>query len=411
MARRKGPSEDLRKLHAKVKDALLAGKLPEARKALERIHALDPDDLRVHTRLAEVKAKMGDTKGAVRDYVAVAHRYAEQGFVAQAIAINKAILRLDPTNDEVKKRLAELAKERGDEWALATLSPLDKAPTGAAGAERARQALERAPLLSGLSGKELEEFMDALRLVHVPAQAVIYEEGSPGEDLYLIGMGRVRLELRSRDGKRRVFAHLGEGDFFGERAFMARRPHEDAAVAETDCDLLVIDRETFDAWVSRHPQIADVVEDFYRRRVLARLLALTPVFEGVPPEARLDLARRFQLRSFPAGAEIVREGERGTSFFLIRSGEVEVWTTDLRDRTRQVKLGELGEGDFFGEVALLTDKPRTATVRARTDVEAMELSREDFEAIAGDWPEVRKVVERYLKRRVKDTLRTLTGRA
>ena len=411
MAKRKTRAEEIRRLHTKAKEALLAGKLKEARKALEELHALTPEDLRIWTRLAEVKAKMGDAKGAVRDYVAVAHRYAEQGLVAQAIAINKVILRLDPENDEVKKRLAELARERGDDWALASLSPLDKPPTGAGSPARAREALERAPLLSGLSGEELEEFVDALRLVRVPAQSVIYEEGSPGEELYLIGMGRVRLELKTPDGKRRVFAHLVEGDFFGERAFLARRPHEDAAVAETDCDLLVIDRKTFDAWVARHPQIAGVVEDFYRRRVLARLLALTPLFAGVPPEARIDLAKRFRLRVFPEGAEIVREGERGTSFFLVRSGVVEVWTSDLRDRTKKVKLGELGEGDFFGEVALLTDKPRTATVRAKTKTEVMELARTDFEAIAKAYPEVRKVVEGYLKRRVKDTLRTLTGRA
>lgn len=410
MARRTRKDE-ARALQAEAKQALLAGRLEAARKALEALHKLNPHDLRAWTRLAEVKAKMGDTKGAVRDYVQIARRYAEDGLVAQAIAINKAILRLDPDNAEVKERLKELARERGDDWALATISPLDKPPTGAGSTARARQVLERAPLLSGLSGEELESFMDALRLVHVPAEGVIYEEGSPGDHLYLIGMGRVRLETGGGQGRPRVFAHLSEGDFFGERAFMAKKPHEDAAIAETDCDILIMDRATFDAWVKRHPKIAEVVEDFYRRRVLARILAITPLFEGVPPEARLELSARFRLRRFHRGEAIVREGERGDSFFLVRSGVVEVCTTDPRDRTRQVRLGELGEGEFFGEVALLTDRPRAATVCAKSDeVEVMELSREGFESIARAWPEVRKTVERYLKKRVRDTLRTLTGR-
>ena len=70
-------------------------------------------------------------------------------------------------------------------------------------------------------------------------------------------------------------------------------------------------------------------------------------------------------------------------------------------------LGELGEGSFFGEVSMLTNKPRTATVTAKGKVELLALSRDKFNEIAKSHPSVQKVVEAYVKQRVMNTIQTL----
>ncbi|RME83036.1 MAG: hypothetical protein D6771_06285, partial [Zetaproteobacteria bacterium] len=335
--KRKREAADLK---SEARKAILAKKYGKALELYQKVLRLDPDDLRTRVRIAELKEKLGDKEGAVRDYIEAANRYAEQGFVVQAIAINKIVLRIDPNRTEVKERLQELARERGDAWALTTISPMDKSGGG-----QAKVKLEKTPLLAGLSGKELEEFIDSLTLHHVPAGTYIYREGSPGDHLYLIGMGRIRLEVVDKEGARRVFSHLVEGDFFGERAFMARKPHDDAAIAETDAQILMIDRKTFDDWVRRHPHIQDVVEDFYRRRVLARILAISPMFAGIAPEARAEIAKKFRLKKFKTGEEIVREGEKGETFYVIRSGRVKVFTSDVRHPGKRIELKEMGEGD------------------------------------------------------------------
>ncbi|HXH65346.1 MAG TPA: cyclic nucleotide-binding domain-containing protein [Mariprofundaceae bacterium] len=392
--------------------ALLEGKYKKALEYYVELHQADPSDLRVHVKLAELKEKTGDTTGAIRDYVVIASSYAEQGFVVQAIAINKIILRLDPTKTQIKDRLKELSNERGEEWAITTMTTSDVQHKAAdiTSRDRAKLSFERTPLLSGLSGDELEAFMDSLQLQHVPADSVVYREGDNGNYLYLIGMGSIRLETKNTSGKRKVYSHLAEGDFFGEYAFMSRTQHQEAAIAETDCSLLMISRHTFDGWVAKYPSIQATVEDFYRRRILARVLAITPVFEGVPPDARMALASRFHLKTFKAGEVVVKEGESGDSFYLIRSGSVTVTTQGMNGGGQQVELGTMRDGEFFGEVALLTSKPRTATVVAASDLELMELNRKDFNDIVGKFPSVRKIVEAYQKQRVQDTIRTLMNR-
>jgi MFS family permease len=100
------------------------------------------------------------------------------------------------------------------------------------------------------------------------------------------------------------------------------------------------------------------------------LLRSLPLFAPLPAATLEYLARRVERRHVPAGETVVRRGEPGESFYVIVEGTVEV-SLDGEQR-------ELGPGEFFGEIALLRDVPRTATVVARTNAELLELSRDDF---------------------------------
>jgi len=259
--------------------------------------------------------------------------------------------------------------------------------------------------LSGMSGDQLESFIESLELRNVAAGEGIWEAGTLGEYLYLIGMGQVSLLATDANGNKKVFSQLKEGDFFGERSFMSRSAHKDDATADVDCTILMINRETFDAWVEKHTEIRTTVEEFYRQRVLARVLAITPVFEGVPSDARMALADQFALREFEDGELIMQQGEIGETFYLIRSGSVALSVTDPSGE--EVFNSSLGEGEFFGEVALLTGRPRTATIFAKGAVELMELSRSDFDLLAEKYPSVREVVQSYLRKRAEETIRAL----
>lgn len=402
-------------LKNKAKKALLDGKYELARGFFEDIHKQDPSDIRSFVKLAEMKEKTSDTSGAIRDYIEIATQYADQGFVVQAIAINKIILRLDPSHTEVKEKLQSLSSERGEDWATSTAASsqsinASNTALDLTSSDKLKLGFTRTPLLSGLSGDELNGFIDSLKLREFSAGDVIFKEGDAGEYLYLIGMGSVRLQTTLPNGKVRIYSHFLESDFFGEHAFMSHLKHSSSAIAETDTSLLMIERAQFDEWVVKFPQIKNTVEDFYRKRVLERVLAVTPLFEDVPGKVRLALAEKFNLCRFSRGDTIVKEGEKGDTFYLIRSGRVLVATSKMDATSGLVELGKMGEGSFFGEVSLLTNKPRTATVIAGQDVELMELTREDFNDICKQYPSIRKVVEAYQKVRVQETIKTLMKR-
>jgi len=101
------------------------------------------------------------------------------------------------------------------------------------------------------------------------------------------------------------------------------------------------------------------------------LLRSIPIFSPLSPPVLEGLAARLELVRAGPGEAVVQQGEHGDRFYVIASGELEV----AIDGASQ---GTLGPGEHFGEIALLRDVPRTATVTARTEVEVFALEREDF---------------------------------
>jgi putative ABC transport system ATP-binding protein len=99
------------------------------------------------------------------------------------------------------------------------------------------------------------------------------------------------------------------------------------------------------------------------------------LFRDLTPRTLAEVADKMFRENFPAGEIIIRQGDPGDKFYLIRRGSVEVETT--RDGKSNI-VAVLGEGDFFGEMALLNDAPRNASVRTREDCVVYSLGKEDF---------------------------------
>ena len=137
-------------------------------------------------------------------------------------------------------------------------------------------------------------------------------------------------------------------------------------------------------------------------------LQSSTLFSSFGREALVKIVASTELRSYDEGDIIVTEGEQGSSLFLIVGGTVKVFTRS--DDGGNLQLAELGPGDFFGEVSLLSSKPRTATITARTKVTAIELDRANVDRIAENHPEVKKVLEDFYERRAKETVEAVIRR-
>lgn len=115
------------------------------------------------------------------------------------------------------------------------------------------------------------------------------------------------------------------------------------------------------------------LEDAVGVRVFVRRV---PVLSSLPHRALDDLASRMELQKIPEGTDIVREGDVGDRLYILKEGEAEVVARG--EGEREVEVATLSKNDYFGEIALLRDVPRTATVRSRGPVELYSLGRDDF---------------------------------
>jgi CRP/FNR family cyclic AMP-dependent transcriptional regulator len=122
-------------------------------------------------------------------------------------------------------------------------------------------------------------------------------------------------------------------------------------------------------------------------------LKRAPLFAGLSRKELVLLARLTEDLEVPAGKVLCREGETGQEFFVIVDGKAEVTRKGEQVATR-------GGGEFVGEIALLEDTPRMATVTAKTAMRLFVMTRKDFRQLVAENPSVERKVLRALARRV-----------
>ena len=130
------------------------------------------------------------------------------------------------------------------------------------------------------------------------------------------------------------------------------------------------------------------------------ILQNVPIFSEL---GRRDLERLSKLmvpRQIRAGEVIIKQGDQAAGFFVINRGKVEV--VQDADGTNPQRLATLGEGDFFGEMALFEGFPRNATVRAVDDTECLAMTRWDFTAEMKNHPEIAVGMVPVLVRRLRE---------
>ncbi len=236
--------------------------------------------------------------------------------------------------------------------------------------------LERVGFLNGAPAASLERLAHAAQVRGVSAGAAVVRQGDRGDEFFVLAEGEAEVLVRER-GDDRLAATLHPGDFFGEGALLGSGVRGATVRAVTSLRLLVIGQRTF--W----NEVAGMVA--WEAQVRAALqererLETVPLFSELGSRQLDLLAVKLGVQAYQRGAAIVRQGDVGDAFYILREGSAEVLA---RDGGRARRLGLLNPGDFFGEVALLRDIPRTATVRARTDASVWRLDRQDFHDLVG----------------------------
>jgi CRP/FNR family transcriptional regulator, cyclic AMP receptor protein len=142
------------------------------------------------------------------------------------------------------------------------------APAPALTPERKRELLSRVPLFQGFGPRELDALVPAARPVTVAARQEVFHKGDAGSQLYVVIDGRLKAVTTSPEGDDVVFNVMGPGEVFGELALLSESPRSATVRAIEQCDLLVLDRRDFLAFLKRSPDVAVRMLTVLAERVL-----------------------------------------------------------------------------------------------------------------------------------------------
>jgi CRP-like cAMP-binding protein len=165
------------------------------------------------------------------------------------------------------------------------------------GRDEVDETLARAGIFQGIDPTAVEALSSALEPVEFPRAHVIFAEGEPGDRLYIIVSGKVKIGRRSGDGRENLLAVFGPSDMFGELSIFDPGPRTSTATTVTEVRAVTMDRAALHEWIGKRPEIADQL-----LRVIARRLRRTNnmladlIFTDVPgrvAKALLQLAQRF----------------------------------------------------------------------------------------------------------------------
>jgi hypothetical protein len=134
--------------------------------------------------------------------------------------------------------------------------------------------------------------------------------------------------------------------------------------------------------------------------------SVIPLFSDFTQEEFNEFTKRMIIHTMPPGKAIIKEGDTGRAVFILTRGAVKVYSTIMG---KKVELAALQASDFFGEIAFLTGKPRTATVETTEESDVLEVAEEDLTEMIGKSPRIREVLQNYYEQRAKSTLEKVKG--
>lgn len=271
--------------------------------------------------------------------------------------------------------------------------------SGKRGVDRVIAGIQkRIPLFAGLTTLQLREFLlDSEVLLPEPGDVVVKFNDYTNTFFSVLG-GEVHIRLDPDDPARTI--PLGAGKFFGEMSLISGRRRTATIHAGEDCILIETPRRSMNKLIQSVESVRRAIDEVFLQRAIRVHIA-----PEVPEDELTDVVHTAMTQRFGAGDLLFKEGDVGDSLHLIRSGSV---TVAHNIGGKETVFAYLSSGNYVGELALLTDAPRTATVRAAAVTETIKLQGQEFKALLARNPSLQKTLQEKAQQRLRDNAR---GRA
>jgi cAMP-dependent protein kinase regulator len=226
---------------------------------MEKLFAIEEDPI-IRVRIGDVRQKLGQKAGAVKEYIQAADLYAEKGFVVKALAQYKLALRIDPANKEAIGKMERLHTNK-------SVAELKLEPIEDGALQPTRSVI---PLFSELTQEEFNEFTKRMIIHTIPPGKPVIKEGDRGRSVFILTRGSVRVFSTLR-GKKVELAELQASDFFGEIAFLTGRPRTATVETLKESDLLEVAEQDLHDMIEKSPRIREVLHNYHEARVKSTL--------------------------------------------------------------------------------------------------------------------------------------------
>mmetsp|Transcript_31581 Transcript_31581/g.64889 ORF Transcript_31581/g.64889 Transcript_31581/m.64889 type:complete len:1488 (-) Transcript_31581:142-4605(-) len=233
-------------------------------------------------------------------------------------------------------------------------------------------AMRSNTLFKACSEEEFDELVDVFSPSEVPSNTIIIAEGDEGDEFFVMERGTVDVYVGNSH-----MAVLRAGSSFGELALMYGCPRSATLRARFFCKLWSISRTAFRGITSQIKRRRNEEKIKFLKKVKIKNKLLSDVLSDTEMNT---LALAALDESYDSGEVIIKEGDHGDVFYMIDSGLVDVF----KESAGSAPVATLKSGQFFGEMALLSNDVRTASCVAKTDVKCHILMRHDFNLMLGD---------------------------
>ena len=248
---------------------------------------------------------------------------------------------------------------------------------------------DNVPLLSGLTTLQLREFMLDSHILAPAEGEVIFKKDDYTNTFFSIVEGDVNIQINPDDPNQIITLH--KGAFFGEMSLISGHRRSATTLAGKGCVLIETPRRSMNKLINSVESVQRAIDlAFLLRAIQAKIAPNTPA------DKLHKVINTATLKQFKAGEELFHEGDEGDTLYLVRRGSL---TVSRNVGGREVVLSYLPAGKYVGEMALLGDSHRTATVRAAVATETICLSGNEFRELLADDPEVRKTLEQEYQKR------------
>ena len=269
---------------------------------------------------------------------------------------------------------------------------LNPAKTEMTGAEVIGEIIKRAPLFSELRPVQIREFLIHSELHNKKPGDVVFERNEFANSVYTILDGEVGIQVNPEDRSQMV--RLGPGEFFGEMALISGRRRTTTVVATKPSLLLEVDRNTMVKLVRSEPSVKQAIDGAAVVRQIKTYLA-----PEIDDRMLADVVASTTVKEFRANDTLIKQGDtEDDSVYLIRKGHAVV---SVQVGGKEVPIAYVQAGNYVGEMALLMNQPRTATVKAGVATEAIQISSSAFRKLLDD-----KDLHREINEKVQDRLIT-----